>query len=104
MEPAGTWRLKPRSASTPSYCFRRSVVSMTIGSATLISCPAQPCQLRLEQPPDLLVGDVARAQFLHGARDDRLCRAKLVRHLFRPRVPGHERAGAMAELDDPFVL
>src|SRR5712691_642682 len=77
---------------------------MTNRSATLISCPAQPRQLRLEQPPDLLAGDAARAQFLHRGRDDHLPGPKLVGHAPRPRIPGDERAGAVAQLDDAFVL
>src|SRR5437762_8901788 len=77
---------------------------MTNPSATALSSLAQARQLRLEQPPDLLVGDAACAQLVHGRRDDRLAGAHLVGQLFRTRVAGYEGAGALTELDDPFVL
>src|SRR5687768_7446701 len=73
-------------------------------SATMTSCPRQPCQLRLEQPPDLLVGDSARAQSLYGGGNNGLRRANLVGQLLRSGTPRDERAGAVAQLDDPFVF
>src|SRR5437867_8143526 len=83
--PAGTWRLNPRSASTPSYALRSSVVSMIDASATVTSCLDQPGQLRFEQPADLFVGDAALSQPLDGAADDDLSSAQPVGHLLGPR-------------------
>src|SRR5258705_13153390 len=77
---------------------------MMNASATAISCFAQASQLRLEQSPDLVVGDSARAQPLDGGRDDGLSRAKLVRQLFRPGISGDERPSALTQLDDALVL
>src|SRR2546425_9380113 len=77
---------------------------MTNGSATMPASPGQPCQLRFEQPPNLLVGEAARTEPLYRGRDDRLAGAKRVGRLLRPRIPRDERAGAMTQLDDAFVL
>src|SRR6185295_18217815 len=103
MEPAGTCSVNPRSASTPSYCLRRSDVSMTNRLLTVNSCLGQR-QRRLEQAPDLLVGDAAGAQPVHRGGDQGLAGAQLVGRLLRAGVGGDKGAGAVAQLDDPFVL
>src|SRR3954453_833894 len=92
IEPAGTARLKPRSASTAPYCLRRSDVSMTNASLTLTSCAVRSRQRRLEQAADFLVGDTAGAKALDGGRDERLPGAQLVGRLLRPSVRGYKRA------------
>src|SRR6266542_4875088 len=104
MEPGGTRRSSPRTASTGPKCFRRSDVSMTNASATVRSCSAQSRKLRLEQSSDLLVAHTPRAQPLDRRRDDGLPRTKLLGQLFSAGVRRHERAGAVPELDEAFVL
>src|SRR6478672_12349461 len=72
IEPGGTRRFRPRSASTGPYCLRRSVTSIVNGSVMVHSCLGQARQLRFEQPPDFVVFHAARVEFLDRRRDDRL--------------------------------
>src|SRR5262245_13129638 len=85
IEPAGTCRSTPRSASTLSYALRRPFVSMAAASAISSSRLRQPRELRLEQPPDLVIRDAARVEPLDGRRHDRLSGAQVVRGFLRPR-------------------
>src|SRR5690349_9597145 len=62
MDPRGTCRFSPDSASTSSYRFRSPTVSIAHASATMPSCSDHPGQLGLEQPPDLVVVQTALAQ------------------------------------------
>src|SRR5262245_16206800 len=106
MEPEGTWSVRPRTASTSAQVFRRSATSITGASATLISCfrLRESRELRLEQPPDLVLGDAALAQPHDRGGDDRLRGAELVGGFPRTRVRRDERAGAVAQLDHALVL
>src|SRR6185503_19577114 len=90
IDPAGTAIVRPRNACTGPNTFRRSLVSITRGSATRLSFPAEARELGLEQPPDLVVGDAARSQPFDRARDDRLRGAEPVGGLLRPGVGGDE--------------
>src|SRR5215475_8346054 len=80
---------------------------MTSGSATLASGPRRggPAgELGLEQSPDLVVAQAARAQPLDGRRDQRLAGAQVVGRLLGARAGGDERAGAVTQLDHALVL
>src|SRR5262245_54398768 len=69
IEPAGTRRFSPRTASFASKRFRRSIVSIANASDTTSSCLGQPGQLRLEEAADFLVAQAAVAQPLDSRGD-----------------------------------
>src|SRR4029079_8468324 len=105
IDPAGTARSSPRSASTAPQCLRSPAVSMISVSATIASCSrcGPPGELGLEQPPDLVVAQAPRAQLLDRRRHQRLAGA-VVGRLPGPRAGGDERPGAMPQLDHALVL
>src|SRR4051812_48369868 len=74
-----------------------------IASATLTSL-AQPGEMGFEQPTDLLVGHTSVTQFFDGGDDGRLRGPHLVGELPGRAVGGHERPGAMPQLDDALVF
>src|SRR4029078_12654068 len=81
MDPCGTRRFSPRSASVASKRFRRSTVSMASGSDTPSSCLGQPGELCFEQSPDLFVGQPALTQPLDRGGHDGLRRPQTVGRL-----------------------
>src|SRR6185503_15956380 len=103
IEPGGTCRSSPRSASTPPYRLRSSTVSTTNGSATVPSNPAEAGQFGFEQTPDFGAGDAARAQPLDGRGNRRLPGAEPVGQLLRARLRRHERAGDGVRVDHEFL-
>src|SRR5947199_2381649 len=70
----------------------------------LCSCLCQPRELRLEEPPDFFIGEASGPKLVDGGSDNRLRESDLVSQLAAPRVCRYECAGAMAQLDDSFVL
>src|SRR6478672_9121219 len=86
------------------YVFRKSAVSMTVASATVASSCVQTSELRLEQPPDLLVGDAARPQLVNRVGHDALARADGVGQFLCASVSSHKRSCSLTQLDDTFVF
>src|SRR5215813_8604470 len=107
MRSAAGWRRWPscrRPARRTPARLRRSAVSMTNASATLVSCLRQAGELRFEEASNLLVGDAAIAQAADGVDDHGLGGAQLLGGLLCPAAGRHERAGAVAQLDDALVF
>ena len=75
-----------------------------MASGTAFSFSRKPRQLRLEQAPNLVFAETARAQPLNRCRHDRLARPHGVCQLPGSAIGADKCAGAVAELDDAFVL
>src|SRR6476646_7891897 len=77
---------------------------MTAASATLASSCVQTSELRLKQPPALLVGDTACPQLFNRVGHDALARADGVGQFLCASVSGHKRSCSLTQLDDTFVV